>query len=114
MRAKNRRGAYRVRQNRLPYRGVERLEDRLLLSARPLAAGVLLQAGGAPIYGDTPGHTTPTAADWDGDGKKDLLMGQFNQGNIWFYSNQGTDAAPSFGSGTKIKCAGSNITTSYG
>jgi hypothetical protein len=101
-------------KKRGPFRGVERLEDRLLLSARPFAAGVPLQAGGAPIYADLYGHTAPTAADLNGDGKKDLLVGQFYQGNIWFYPNQGTDAAPSFGPGTKLQCAGSNITTSYG
>ncbi len=36
------------------------------------------------------------AADWDGDGKPDLLVGQFGSGKLRFYRNRGTAAAPRF------------------
>ena len=42
----------------------------------------------------------PAFYDWDGDGKKDLLLGEFESGEtgsyIKVYINQGTDAAPSY------------------
>jgi hypothetical protein len=33
-------------------------------------------------------------ADWNQDGKKDILVGVFSRGNIWLYLNEGTDAEP--------------------
>ncbi|OHB81404.1 MAG: hypothetical protein A2W31_08640 [Planctomycetes bacterium RBG_16_64_10] len=41
------------------------------------------------------GRSSPAVMDLDGDGKKDLLVGNTN-GEILFYRNEGTDAAPSF------------------
>ena len=52
--------------------------------------------------------------DWNNDGKKDLLVGQYSNGNIWLFLNQGTDVQPAFGSGQKLQAGGANITTSYG
>lgn len=44
--------------------------------------------------------SAPTVYDWDGDGKKDLLVGQKNSadgmGYTRFYKNTGTDDTPSF------------------
>jgi hypothetical protein len=42
-------------------------------------------------------RSSPFIFDLDGDGKKDLLTGNTN-GQVLFYSNTGTDAAPSFSS----------------
>ena len=53
-----------------------------------LAAPVLLRDGKAPIDVDV-GHATPYVVDWDGDGKKDLLVGQFSGGKIRVYRNLG-------------------------
>ena len=33
-------------------------------------------------------------SDWNEDGRKDLLVGQFSGGRIRLYLNQGTDGAP--------------------
>lgn len=52
----------------------------------------LLQAGGAPLKVNH-GDAGPTVADWDGDGKFDLLVGNGAGGVVWF-RNTGTDAAP--------------------
>ncbi len=42
----------------------------------------------------------PVVVDWDGDGKKDLLFGQYyGSKGVAFCSNQGTDAAPVFHGG---------------
>ena len=46
-------------------------------------------ADGVPVRVDSPGWACPCWADIDGDGKKDLLVGQFNGGKIRVYKNLG-------------------------
>jgi len=54
----------------------------------------LAQAYGTNLI--VPGtRSSPKVVDLDGDGKKDLLTGNY-YGELLFYSNTGTDAAPSF------------------
>ena len=48
-----------------------------------------LSGGGEPARVESPGYAAPCWADVDGDGHKDLLVGQFNQGKIKVYRNQG-------------------------
>jgi hypothetical protein len=103
-----------VRRDRFAFRGPERLEQRCVLSAPPLLAGIQVQNGAAALNVDSPGYSAPTMADWDGDGKKDLIVGQFTGGNVWLYLNKGTDASPVFNGGTKVLCGGVPLTTSYG
>lgn len=61
-----------------------------------LRPGVKLQAGGEVIDDHKLGHFVPTVADWNGDGKKDLIVGSFagEPGNVRLYLNIGTDADP--------------------
>ena len=57
---------------------------------------------------DVGGFSVPVVYDWNSDGKKDLLVGQNNasHGYVTYFENQGTNALPSFGSGTYIQsCA---------
>lgn len=68
----------------------------LLLGAGPSSGGsaefqppVRLMADGAPVRVESPGYAAPCWADVDGDGKKDLLVGQFHQGKIRVYKNRG-------------------------
>ena len=67
-----------------------------------LAPPVRVEAAGKPIDTDV-GHAAPCVADFDGDGVKDLLVGQFGEGILWIYKNVGTDAAPKFAAGVKFK-----------
>ena len=50
---------------------------------------VRLTAGGAAIRVESPGYAAPCWADLDGDGKKDLLVGQFRQGKIRVFKHEG-------------------------
>jgi hypothetical protein len=71
-------------------------------SAMELLPPVRLQAAGKPI--DTEfGHAAPFVADFDGDGIKDLLVGQMGDGILWVYRNVGTNASPRYAPGIKFK-----------
>jgi hypothetical protein len=50
---------------------------------------VRLQADGVPVRVEGPGYAAPCWADIDGDGKKDLLVGQFRGGKVQVYKNLG-------------------------
>jgi hypothetical protein len=60
-----------------------------LCSAAEFERPVRLKAGGVAIRVESPGYAAPCWADVDGDGKKDLLVGQFNQGKIRVFTNLG-------------------------
>src|SRR4051812_27599050 len=47
------------------------------------------KAAGVPVRVENPGWACPCWADIDGDGKKDLLVGQYNGGKIRVYKNLG-------------------------
>ena len=64
--------------------------------------GVKLQAAGEAINGKV-GHFVPNVTDWNNDGKKDLVVGEFSQGAITLYLNTGTDAAPVLDKGTILQ-----------
>ncbi|MBK8208371.1 MAG: VCBS repeat-containing protein [Planctomycetes bacterium] len=55
-----------------------------------------IAAGGEDINVDI-GHAAPFAYDFDGDGVRDLLVGQFGEGKLRVYRNEGTDKAPKYG-----------------
>ncbi len=67
-----------------------------------LAPPVRLEAAGKPIDTEV-GHAAPFVADWDGDGVRDLLVGQFGDGILWVYRNAGTDDRPKLARGVKFK-----------
>jgi hypothetical protein len=77
-----------------------------------LEQGVYLRAGSGPLT--VKPYTAPSVMDWNNDGKKDLLVGQFDSGYVWLFLNQGTDAQPAFTTGTQLRVGASVITTSYG
>ena len=70
--------------------------------ARELAPPVRLEAAGKPIDTDI-GHAAPFVGDFDGDGVNDLLVGQFGDGILWIYRNEGTNARPKLAAGVKFK-----------
>ncbi|MCX6902212.1 MAG: VCBS repeat-containing protein, partial [Verrucomicrobia bacterium] len=64
------------------------------------ASGVGLNVGSYAI---------PCVTDWNGDGKKDLLVGYQTDGMIRVYTNSGTDARPVFTSYYLLQAGGTNI-----
>jgi len=52
-------------------------------------APVRLTAGGEAIRTEAPGYASPCWADVDGDGRKDLIVGQFAGGKMKVYRNLG-------------------------
>ena len=50
---------------------------------------VRVKADGVAVRVERPGYAAPCWADIDGDGKKDLLVGQFHQGKIRVFKNLG-------------------------
>lgn len=60
-----------------------------------LEPAVRVLVAGKPIDVDT-GHAAPALHDWDGDGVRDLLVGQFGDGKLRIYKNFGTDKAPRY------------------
>ena len=88
-----------------------------------VGGGALALASGAPglsepakvLDGNTPldvdvGHATPNVVDWDGDGKRDLLVGQFGDGKLRVYLTAGTDAAPKFKGFEYVKAGSEDAT----
>lgn len=64
---------------------------------------VRLEAAGKPIDASEIGHAAPFVYDFDGDGLKDLLVGQFKDGLLWIYHNEGTNSEPKLAAGVKFK-----------
>ncbi len=59
-------------------------------------------------------YAAPCVVDWDLDGLKDLILGQFSYGYIYFYKNVGTNNAPVFNTAVLLYADGSPITMAYG
>lgn len=60
-----------------------------------LESPVRLKAGDAVINVDV-GHAAPFYADVNGDGVRDLLVGQFGDGKLRIYHNTGSEQDPKF------------------
>jgi hypothetical protein len=85
----------------------------LALGATPLFNGPeFVNDDGAPI--DVGYYGAPAMYDWNLDGAKDLILGQFTSGKIRLYLNQGPDTAPEFNGYTFFQSGGTDITLPSG
>jgi len=57
-------------------------------------------------------RSAPVVVDWNGDGKKDLLVGEV-YGNVYYFENKGTDAAPVFSGSSQLKANGTTLNVSW-
>ncbi len=80
---------------------------------RSFEKGIRILSNGKPINVDI-GHSVPTVADWNNDGKKDLVVGQFSKGRIRLYLNEGTDSKPVFNEFRNMRAADSEISLPAG
>jgi hypothetical protein len=71
-------------------------------SAKELLPPVRLEAAGKPIDTEI-GHAAPFVGDFDGDGVRDLLVGQFGSGICWVYRNVGSNTQPRFAAREEFK-----------
>jgi hypothetical protein len=93
-----------------------RLCSAVLLSLLPAVAAaqelkgflppVKIQAGGRPIDVERSGHSAPFVGDFDGDGKLDLLVGEYHDGRLRIYRNIGTNKEPKFDTFTWFQAGG--------
>jgi len=60
------------------------------------------------------GHASPTVFDLNGDGLKDLLVGQFGEGKLRVYYNRGSNRSPRFEGFEYVKAGGQDATVPYG
>ena len=74
---------------------------------------VRLKAAGEFIDVDT-GHAAPLIYDFDGDGVRDLLVGQFGKGKLRIYRNAGTNESPEYEAHTWFKTGDTFGTVPYG
>ena len=72
-----------------------------------LKPGQLLYAGGAPLAPGT--YAIPCVVDWNGDGRKDLIVGYQSVSKVAFYLNAGSEASPAFTSFVNLQAGGVDI-----
>ncbi len=85
----------------------------LALGATPQFVGPMPVLDGSSVI-DVGYYGAPSMADWDGDGARDLVVGQFDNGKIRLYLNQGQDQVPVFDGYTFYQSGGNDITLPYG
>ena len=73
-----------------------------LRPAAPLTLG--------PVPIDLGDHAIPCVTDWNGDGRKDLLVGTGVEGQVFFYRNLGADAQPVLATGVRLLVGSSPLT----
>jgi hypothetical protein len=71
----------------------------------------LIKAAGQPVSVEAPGYACPTVVDLDGDGRSDLVVGQFNGGMMQYFRNEAeAGTAPKFAAAQWLMSEGSRAT----
>jgi len=85
----------------------------LLQAAGEFLAPFALEAAGAPL--DAPGgNSAPCVVDLDGDGRFDVLVGEYDDGAVRYYRNIGDPGRPRFEAGVRLKHVEGEIKVPYG
>ncbi len=72
---------------------------------RLLRDPIKIEAEGLPIEALS-GHAAPFVFDVDNDGRKDLIVGEFEGGRARIYLNQGSDDEPRFSGFSYLQAGG--------
>ncbi len=76
------------------------LAEELTEASAPIfSEPIQVMADGVPIAVEAPGFACPTFHDVDGDGLRDLVVGQFKEGKLRLFKNVGSAKAPKFAKG---------------
>ncbi len=97
----------------LAFGGLARAQEGVPYDVTPdepkgVAAGIFLAptrlsaANGVIDSGESWGHSGPWVEDVDGDGRRDLIVGDFS-GIFQFYRNVGTDKQPRYAAAVNLK-----------
>lgn len=78
-----------------------------------LGAPSLLRDGGS-LLSVAEGHADMVLYDLDGDGARDLIVGQFKDGLVRFYKNQAKEGPPQFDGYEMLTAAGTEIKVDAG
>ncbi len=78
-----------------------------------LAPPFVVEASGAAIDVEG-GHAAPFVRDFDGDGRADLLVGQFAAGRLRIYRNVGERGAPGFAGFELFRAGGELASIPFG
>jgi len=75
------------------------------LSKYKFEPAVRVEAAGRPITVPKPGYACPTLFDLDGDGAEDLIVGQYDGGQMKWYRNLSSPSdPPKYAEGKWINC----------
>jgi hypothetical protein len=83
------------------------------LATPKFTAKIPIKANGNSMKVDN-SHSVPCTVDWNEDGRKDLLVGCYTNGNVYLFINSGTNTAPVFTTSAKLKADGQDISVAYG
>jgi hypothetical protein len=84
-----------------------------LTTGNDMARPRMVFDGTKPISAEL-GHAAPLLYDIDGDGKRELLVGQFGGGKLRIYKNMGTETNPRFNGYTFFEAGGKVASVPYG
>ncbi|MCI0513458.1 VCBS repeat-containing protein [candidate division KSB1 bacterium] len=84
----------------------------ITLTLPPFNSGSRIQASGRDLQVEF--AAVPCLVDWNDDGKNDLLVGCYLNGNVYLYLNSGTNVNPSFTTRTKVQADGTDLSVGFG
>jgi len=77
-----------------------------LTAATEFESPFMVEAAGKPIAVTISGYTCPTFSDVDGDGKMDLVVGQYSGGKLTYYKNVSDTKTPKFAKAASLMSDG--------